>query len=792
MDLEPHTPCYVGRALDCAIRTDDAMVSRKHSMIRMEGGGYWVEDLGSSNGTLVNDQRVSKQQLKHNDVVRCGSLWLRYIEEGPLQSAAASASPFKAPGASPGGMAGASSAAASGFGGGHSGFAGAGASPPGIPGRNGGGAPPDLGPGPSKGGGTMRLDGPPKLSEPAAASPAIPSSRPPVRKPSGFGPPSMPPGKSPFGAPPSMPGGPGGPGGGLGASPNPAKARGNPFGSPPALPSDNPFGAPPSMPNASGLLDEPGGGSGNPFQRPGGEQNVVVDIHDGVAVQAKGDLQKVRANLDDLQGKYDREVADGKRLRAESQTLRDRIEELGETIKDRDEQVKAHARVAEELRDELTQTKADLAQTREQMADLSGDMQAKERQINRGQDDIGKLKDDIEELGRQLAEVSKTKDEGWKKLNEQLSEIEHLREVINEQERMLEERRVGLISQEEVIKELRADKERQIKSFAQLKAERDELVGNDSRRSAQLQAIDEENRRLSRLLVDMQKGGGSSGEQTATLVEDLKQARIEVKKLESDRDRYQEMYERADFEVQRLEGRQAQLEVELRDALDRSAKASSSSNVVEESLAKAEVARAKAAEEALDSIKTRDEAVAEAERAKREADRLRRRIETLETAIGSGGSQGDTDELHDQNEALQRRLRVAQDRTADLERSLRSVQAELDAARKDVQSMEARARDAEAASSSGAPAAAPAPAGGGDELVAAIRDRAMDVYEEVNDILSEIRNNVRLISGEFADMTRGSSEDSVRIISDTIQTLIDSAEDAKGIVRALRELAEFG
>ena len=82
--LAPETPCYVGRALDCAIRTDDAMVSRKHSMIRMENGAYYVEDLGSSNGTHVNNQRVSKHPLTHNDVVRCGSLLLRYVEDGPL------------------------------------------------------------------------------------------------------------------------------------------------------------------------------------------------------------------------------------------------------------------------------------------------------------------------------------------------------------------------------------------------------------------------------------------------------------------------------------------------------------------------------------------------------------------------------------------------------------------------------------------------------------------------------------------------------------------------------------
>ncbi|HEU5059920.1 MAG TPA: FHA domain-containing protein, partial [Kofleriaceae bacterium] len=89
VDLTPSAPLYVGRALDCAIRTDDAMVSRKHSMIRMENGRFFVEDLGSSNGTHVNDVRVTKHLLNHNDVVRCGSLWLRYVEDGPVAASGA-------------------------------------------------------------------------------------------------------------------------------------------------------------------------------------------------------------------------------------------------------------------------------------------------------------------------------------------------------------------------------------------------------------------------------------------------------------------------------------------------------------------------------------------------------------------------------------------------------------------------------------------------------------------------------------------------------------------------------
>jgi hypothetical protein len=61
------------------------MVSRKHSIIRMEAGRFCVEDLGSSNGTHVNEVRVTKQALNHNDVVRCGSLWLRFVEGPPAR-----------------------------------------------------------------------------------------------------------------------------------------------------------------------------------------------------------------------------------------------------------------------------------------------------------------------------------------------------------------------------------------------------------------------------------------------------------------------------------------------------------------------------------------------------------------------------------------------------------------------------------------------------------------------------------------------------------------------------------
>lgn len=74
----------VGRAMDCAIRTDDAMVSRHHARIFWGGGGYVLEDLQSANGVYFQEQRVQSHLFKHGDAVRCGSLWLRFVDAQQL------------------------------------------------------------------------------------------------------------------------------------------------------------------------------------------------------------------------------------------------------------------------------------------------------------------------------------------------------------------------------------------------------------------------------------------------------------------------------------------------------------------------------------------------------------------------------------------------------------------------------------------------------------------------------------------------------------------------------------
>ncbi|MBT8493858.1 MAG: FHA domain-containing protein [Deltaproteobacteria bacterium] len=72
----------IGRAIDCAIRTDDAMVSRHHARLIWQGGQYFLEDLSSANGIFFQERRVNRHPLKHGDAVRCGSLWIRFLDSG--------------------------------------------------------------------------------------------------------------------------------------------------------------------------------------------------------------------------------------------------------------------------------------------------------------------------------------------------------------------------------------------------------------------------------------------------------------------------------------------------------------------------------------------------------------------------------------------------------------------------------------------------------------------------------------------------------------------------------------
>ncbi|MCA8990803.1 MAG: FHA domain-containing protein [Planctomycetaceae bacterium] len=73
--VPPGHTVSIGRSSSAAfVITDDALVSSVHAQVQsLPDGGFVIEDLGSMNGTYVNDQRLSKPtRLKASDVVRLG------------------------------------------------------------------------------------------------------------------------------------------------------------------------------------------------------------------------------------------------------------------------------------------------------------------------------------------------------------------------------------------------------------------------------------------------------------------------------------------------------------------------------------------------------------------------------------------------------------------------------------------------------------------------------------------------------------------------------------------------
>ena len=79
--LEPGSN-VLGRGTEADIRLPDTGVSRKHADVQLDGDSVAVQDLGSTNGTLVNGRRVGFQELFDGDVIRVGHSVLVYRQDG--------------------------------------------------------------------------------------------------------------------------------------------------------------------------------------------------------------------------------------------------------------------------------------------------------------------------------------------------------------------------------------------------------------------------------------------------------------------------------------------------------------------------------------------------------------------------------------------------------------------------------------------------------------------------------------------------------------------------------------
>jgi serine/threonine-protein kinase PknK len=80
LDL-PGPVVRVGRAIDNDIRLSGHQVSRHHCRIEADDGALWLVDLGSSNGTQVNGERVDRRLLGPGDQVRIGRAEISVLQE---------------------------------------------------------------------------------------------------------------------------------------------------------------------------------------------------------------------------------------------------------------------------------------------------------------------------------------------------------------------------------------------------------------------------------------------------------------------------------------------------------------------------------------------------------------------------------------------------------------------------------------------------------------------------------------------------------------------------------------
>jgi two-component system NtrC family sensor kinase len=75
----------IGREAGNRVQVHDTEVSRRHAEVRQEGEAFWLTDLNSSNGTFINNERITRHELASGDQVQVGRTVMLFT--GPADSA---------------------------------------------------------------------------------------------------------------------------------------------------------------------------------------------------------------------------------------------------------------------------------------------------------------------------------------------------------------------------------------------------------------------------------------------------------------------------------------------------------------------------------------------------------------------------------------------------------------------------------------------------------------------------------------------------------------------------------
>ncbi|NJL14047.1 MAG: FHA domain-containing protein [Microscillaceae bacterium] len=68
----------IGRAANNDVAIPEQTVSSKHATITVQNGSFFINDLGSTNGTFVNGSRIDSKILKSGDLIKFGAAQARF------------------------------------------------------------------------------------------------------------------------------------------------------------------------------------------------------------------------------------------------------------------------------------------------------------------------------------------------------------------------------------------------------------------------------------------------------------------------------------------------------------------------------------------------------------------------------------------------------------------------------------------------------------------------------------------------------------------------------------------
>ena len=77
----------IGRSSQAQIQVDHESVSRRHARVVLTDSGVLMTDLGSTNGTYVNDEPINERTLAHGDLIKVGRTILKYLSTDNIEAA---------------------------------------------------------------------------------------------------------------------------------------------------------------------------------------------------------------------------------------------------------------------------------------------------------------------------------------------------------------------------------------------------------------------------------------------------------------------------------------------------------------------------------------------------------------------------------------------------------------------------------------------------------------------------------------------------------------------------------